>query len=272
MSTAVSLFVPDWASAGTTRAHEGARALAAALDRRPLVVDVPITVSAPTDRSRDLVARDEVLRELGAAAAAVKAAAPSRIRSILGTCGAEIAPVGWLNHHYAGDLAVVWLDAHGDLNTPTSSPSKRFHGMVLRTLLGEGDCDVAALVGRPLDPAQVVLAGTRDLDPPEQTYIDATEIAVVGPDQFSTPDALVAAIRATKRTHVYVHLDLDVLDPKEFPNVLVPAPDGVSLAALGRALEAIDDEFDCVGVSVVEYVVGETDLTAVVRELVSGVW
>ena len=55
-----------------------------------------------------------------------------------GTCGAEIAPVAYLNNHYESDLAILWFDAHGDLNTPKTSLSGHFHGMVLRTLLGEG--------------------------------------------------------------------------------------------------------------------------------------
>src|SRR5262249_54210983 len=159
---------------------------------------------ASLDRARDVVGRDAVLDELRRTVAAITKANPARLRSVLGTCGAEIATVGWLNQRYAGDLAVVWLDAHGDLNTPTTSPSNRFHGMALRTLLGEGDCDVASLVKRPLDPTQVVFAGTRDLDPPEQIYIDATGIAVVSPTQLERPDALSVALHATRRGHLYV--------------------------------------------------------------------
>ena len=88
-----------------------------------------------------------------------------------GTCGVEAAPVAYLNEQYDGDLAIVWFDAHGDLNAPATSPSGHFHGMVLRTLLGEGPHEYVGELRRPLRPAQLFLAGTRDLDPEESAYI-----------------------------------------------------------------------------------------------------
>ena len=101
---------------------------------------------------------------------AISARRPQRIFTIGGTCGGELAPVAYLNAHYRGDLAVVWLDAHADLNTPESSPSGRFHGMVLRTLLGAGPESLVSLVSRRLAPQQIVLAGVRDFDRDEATF------------------------------------------------------------------------------------------------------
>src|SRR6476659_3005821 len=97
---------------------------------------------------------------------------PCRILIVGGTCGAEVAPIGYLNEKYDGDLAVIWLDAHEDLNTPASSPSGHFHGMALRTLLGEGPDEYVSFLSRPLTPAQVFLAGSRDLDLPERVFIE----------------------------------------------------------------------------------------------------
>lgn len=268
-------FFPDWQSAGTTRAHEGAVALRRALPAFEPFIEVSVqtaeTVSLPPAARPDqaIVGRSSIVRDVRRAIETIDAAAPARIFSILGTCGAELAPVSHLNARYQGDLAVVWLDAHGDLNTPQSSPSKRFHGMILRTLLGDGDADLTGLVARHLEPAQVVLAGTRDLDPPERDYIKATVVSVVPPEALEgSPEALVAAVRHTGRRHLYIHLDLDVIDPGEFPNVMVPAPGGVSVAAVERALRALTTAFDRVGFSVVEYATGPTDLTLVVRRLV----
>jgi arginase len=82
------------------------------------------------------------------------------------------------------------------------------------------------------------------------------------------PAVLLAAVRGTGRRHVYIHLDLDVIDPAEFPNVLVPAPGGVSVAAVERAVHALTTSFDCVGFSVVEYAPGAQDLTGTVRRIV----
>jgi arginase len=270
-----SLFFPEWQSAGTTRAHEGAIALRRSLSAREPFLEVPVRTGEPVALAKDappdqaIVGRAAVVEGLRHAVAALETAAPGRLFSILGTCGAELAPVSYLNARYRGDLAVVWLDAHGDLNTPQSSPSKRFHGMVLRTLLGEGDADLTALMARPLEAAQVVLAGTRDLDPPERDVIAARRLTMVPPTSMKAgPAVLRAAVRATGRNHVYIHLDLDVIDPAEFPNVIVPAPGGVSVAAVERAIRALTTTLDCVGFSVVEYAPGSHDLTGIVRRIV----
>jgi len=270
-----SLFFPEWQSAGTTRAHEGALALRDAFSE--LFLEVPVRAGGSADLTQGsrpdqtIRGRTGVLEAIRAAVSLIAATTPARLFSILGTCGAELAPVAYLNARYKGDLAVVWLDAHGDMNTPESSPSKKFHGMVLRTLLGDGDPDLSALVTRPLEPGQIVLAGTRDLDPPEQEYIAAKRVTMVPPASMKSPDVLRAAVRGTGRRHIYVHLDLDVIDPAEFPNVLVPAPGGISVAALERTLRALVTSFDCVGLSVVEYATGPDDLTGVVQRMVEGV-
>ena len=100
-------------------------------------------------------------------------------------------------------LGVLWLDAHGDLNTPESSPSGNEWGMPLRMLLDRGT--VAA--------ADVVLWGARNLDPPEEEYIAATGID-------DDPAALLDRAEA-----VYVALDCDVLDPASWRSSC-PSPAG----------------------------------------------
>src|SRR5260370_10128057 len=88
---------------------------------------------------------------------------PRRIFPLGGDCGIDVVPISFLNKRYDGDLAVIWLDAHADANTPQSSPSKTFHGMALRTLLGEGVPQLAAASFSTLLPLQTFLAAVRDL-------------------------------------------------------------------------------------------------------------
>jgi arginase len=110
-------------------------------------------------------------------------------------------------------IAVVWFDAHGDLNTPETSPSGNLWGMPFRMLLDEG---IAAV-------ADAALVGARNLDPPEVEYMHA-----VGLDD--SVDRAVSGVDAT-----YIALDLDILDPSEV-DVLVPEPDGPSAAELESTL------------------------------------
>jgi arginase len=62
---------------------------------------------------------------------------PKKITTIGGDCAIEIIPISYLNKLYQGDICIVYIDAHADINTPESSPSKDFHGMPLRVLLGD---------------------------------------------------------------------------------------------------------------------------------------
>src|SRR5437764_234702 len=92
------------------------------------------------------------------------------VLTIGGDCGVELVPIGVARFRYGPGLGVAWFDAHPDLNTAATSPSGAFHGMVLRSLFGEGDPDFAA--DPALVPGRVALAGTRVFDPEERAAVD----------------------------------------------------------------------------------------------------
>ena len=155
---------------------------------------------------------------------AVASDLPARPLVLGGCCCSHVGAVEGLAARH-GHVAVLWLDAHGDLNTPETSPSGNEWGMPLRMLLDRGT----------LAAADVVLWGARNLDPPEEEFIAA---AGIGDD----PDALLARADA-----VYVALDCDVLDPDELA-VFMPEPGGPSLAEVEQLLARVRDSGKLVGV------------------------
>jgi arginase len=164
-----------------------------------------------------------------------------------GDCGVELAAV---EHATAsGDVAVVWFDAHPDLNTPQSSGSGAFTGMVLRALLGDGPLGSAT----PLDPGRVVLAGARMIDDAEDEFLAGSQIANVDVADLDTPEALVTAVRATGATSVYLHIDVDILDPSEFSGKGDPVPFGITPAQLIALIKAVRAEFTLVGAGITEF-------------------
>jgi len=246
--------LPEWQGYGVSdEPARGARLLASALfsDRDALTIEAPARES--------LVVRDQVLGLDSIAPRAVHTAAvirqrqPDRIFTVGATYGVELGPIGYLNNRYGGDLAVLWLDAHADLNTPASSPSGHFHGMVLRSLLGDGPSAIVGAIACPLTAAQTVLVGARDLDPPEAAFASAAGVALVATDDTADPAPLVALIRARGFGHVYVHFDLDILNPQDFGSSLMRAPGGPTLSSVERLITSICDTFTVVGASVVEY-------------------
>lgn len=113
-------------------------------------------------------------------------------------------------------LGVVWLDAHGDLNTPETSPSGNLWGMPLRMALDAGD----------VRPEDVALVGARNLDPPEAEFMAATGI----------DDSLERALAGVDA--VYVALDVDVLEPSEAA-MFMPEPGGPTLEDVERLLRDV---------------------------------
>jgi arginase family enzyme len=102
------------------------------------------------------------------------------------------------------------------------------------------------LVPDRADQAKVVLAGVRDLDPPEREALEAGPVTVIGASPVET---LVAVSNALDREPVYVHLDLDVIDPEEMA-AQFPAPDGLTAEKLFDVLEAVAETSELVGLEV----------------------
>ena len=143
------------------------------------------------------------------------------------------------------DAMVLWLDAHGDYNTPDTSGSGYLGGMCLAAACGEWE----AGLGDTIAPERVVLAGIRDLDSGERALLERSAATVIG---ASVVETLVAVKNALDGGPVFIHLDLDVLDPEEFP-AAVPAPGGLSSDKLYDLMEAVADESELVGLEVTAF-------------------
>lgn len=127
--------------------------------------------------------------------------------------------------------SIMWFDAHGDLHTAESSASGYPGGMVLRTLLGDGDPAITEATGlTPVPPERVTLVDARDLDAPESAYLAGSVLKHVPVEAATAPEG-----------PVYLHIDLDVIDAGALPGLRFPVspgptPDEVRNAAL-RILE-----------------------------------
>jgi arginase len=154
--------------------------------------------------------------------------------TIGGDCGVELAAVQHADSRQEA-MAVIWLDAHPDLNTPGSSPSGAFTGMVLRTLLGDGTPTLTPQ--KPLEPSRTILGGTRTMDDGENEFLRSSGIHTLAAHDL-TAQSITAALATTGASCVYIHIDLDVLDPAEFDGVADPMPFGVTLGSLLAVITA----------------------------------
>ncbi len=156
-----------------------------------------------------------------------------------------IGSIGGVSHD--ASTGVIWIDAHGDFNTPKTSPSGNVHGMPLAALTGNGD---AALVnigrdGLKVNPENVVLIGIRSLDEKERQHLKKSGVTVytmrdideVGISAL-TNKALMKLIHM-KRIHI--SLDMDAMDPVEAPGVGTPVPGGLTYREAHLLMEIIAD-------------------------------
>ena len=127
-------------------------------------------------------------------------------------------------------VAVIWFDAHGDLNTPATSPSGNQWGMPLRMLIDSGAVRVD----------DVALVGARNLDPPEEEFISAQGIHL-------GEDGIARALNDVNCA--YVAFDVDVLEPSEL-SVFMPEPSGFSLTEAERLLRAVDARTKVLGAGI----------------------
>ena len=247
--------VPQWQGSGSSRAMrllDGAEAIRGDLPSSATrVIEVPLEAgdaqgSGIHRMSSLLMVRERLAQELATISG------PAVV--VGGDCAVELAAIERVLP--GGDVAVVWFDAHPDLNTPESSPSGAFNGMVLRSLMGEGTAPLVA--SAPLPAERVILVGVRSVDPPEDEFIGSAGIVSVGVDAL-TPEGLVAAVAATGASSVYIHIDLDVLDPGDFGGLGYPEPFGVSTTALLDALKALLARFPLAGAGVTEFAPASLD-------------
>jgi arginase len=156
-------------------------------------------------------------------------------------------------------LGLIWFDAHGDANTPESTPSGNIHGMSLAVSLGMGDPDLVNLGGRApkVLSRNTVLIGIRDIDAGERDTLKKSGVTVYTMrdlDERGMRDVVDEAIRIASDGTVGVHLsfDLDVVDPEDAPGTGTPVWGGITYREAHLAMELLSDRAQIVAIDLVE--------------------
>ena len=167
-----------------------------------------------------------------------------------------VGTIGGVSHEHR--TGVFWVDAHGDFNTPDTSPTGNLHGMPLAALCGHGAPELVntGRAGAKVKPEDVVLFGIRDLDPGEQALIQSTGVAAYTMRQIDergiAPLAAEALTRLSAVDRIHVSLDLDAIDPQEAPGVGTRVPGGLSYREGHLLMELIAEHGGLGSVDVVE--------------------
>jgi arginase len=194
----------------------------------PLAPDQVVTAGLPAG---DPWERMAVLQSAVAGTVAREVASGACPIVMSGDCNTSAGIMAGLQRAGA-DPAIVWFDAHGDVQTLETTTSGYLGGLALRLLTAYRPELIAARLGlRPVPEDRIVLAGARDLDPPEVTYLAGAQITrreVAGLSAAGLPDG-----------PLYVHVDMDVIDGAGLPGLRFPAPGGPDAAQLADALRVL---------------------------------
>jgi arginase len=145
-------------------------------------------------------------------------------------------------------VGLVWFDAHGDMNTPETSPSGNIHGMPLAVAMGLGEKSLVELADSPqmVDGARAAVVGLRDVDPAERANIKETGIGAYTMrdiDERGMRHVMEDAIKraSTGTAGIHVSFDVDGIDPDFAPGVGTPSPGGISYREAHLAMEMLAD-------------------------------
>ena len=247
-----AMIFPQWQGAGRSIGYAaGTRFLGSLLPSSLPQHDVACDAGTEPLAIQERVKGLDILARQADRAAALRQTLPiGPVLTIGGDCAADLTTAAWAHEQRPGDVALIWIDGHADLNTPASSPSGHFHGMVVRSLMGEGPASLVRHVARPYAPHQVFYISARDCDPAESDDIARLDLfRLSAPDRI---DDLIAAITGRGLSRIHLHLDLDVLDPEIFPYVGVPAARGLTVEALCHALQRLREDFPLAGAAITE--------------------
>ncbi len=144
-----------------------------------------------------------------------------------------------------GRVGILWIDAHGDFNTPETTPSGNVHGMVVSSLMGMGP-DVLTIGTTRLRPEQIVQIGIRDLDSEEKTALARSGIKVMTMRDLDE-NGMAAVVRAALNAlgnvdAIHVSFDMDSLEPQIAPGVGTPVPGGLTYREAHLLLEMLADD------------------------------
>lgn len=269
----IRLLYPDSVSGGLSTYRLGARLMAALLpenDAQPLVkIDVPALNEVDPAVTNGIASEAAVLEGVRKARAALEAEAPDRVITVGGNCIVSLASFDHLHALYP-DAGILWLDAHPDVSLPENGYPNA-HAMVLGTLLGRGAPSLAAEMKNPAFGAKDLLyVGLQGLHDYQQQFLDDAGVDYSVQTEAFVSDERILEFLA-RHPQVFVHLDIDVLDPAFFHDTYFANPeltgDGsgggrMTIEELGRILRLVAAHAETPAFTIAEYLPFEAERLA----------
>lgn len=219
-----------------------------------ITAEVPVSLNI-NDRAveKGISARRMIVEQTAAALDIVRENAPEKIVTLGGECSVSVVPFTYLAVRYPDDVAIVWLDAHPDVNLPYDD-YKGYHAMALTACLGMGDDEIMKMLPGRIEASKALIVGLRSWDNGMKERQEQLGLKGLSPAEVAgNSDAILDWLKTTGVSKVVVHFDLDVLDPAEIIAGVGVEPDGMKMQEAVRVINDIAAEYDLVGLTVAEF-------------------
>lgn len=225
-------------------------------DSKTKVAKVPISLEYPKSAVREskngILNYDEILSQSKAALEILNTQKPDKILTLGGECSVSIAPFTYLANKYKDDVAIVWIDAHKDLNLQGDS-YEGYHAMALAACFGLIDKEgIAKILPAHFNPKDSILVGVRDFEGKKERC-EEIGVKVLSPDEARDSTKLLEWLKSRGKNKVVVHFDLDVLDPSELVMAVGVVENGLKIAEVVNLINAINTSYDLVGLTIAEH-------------------
>lgn len=277
MAKTIRLLYPESVSGGLSTYRLGARLMAAMLpenETQPLVkIDVPALGKTGPTITNGIASEAAVLEGIRKARAALEKEAPERVVTVGGNCIVSLASFDHLHALYP-EAGILWIDAHPDVSLPENGYPNA-HAMVLAALLGRGAPSLAKELKNPAFGAKDLLyIGLQGLHDYQRKFLDDAGVDyAVQTEAFVSDERILAFL--TEHPQVFVHLDIDVLDPAFFHDTYFANPELVgdgsgggrmTIEELGRILRIVSEKVETPAFTITEYLPFEAERLANVFE------
>ena len=216
-------------------------------------IEVPISLEMD-DRQPEqgIASRASILCQTQAALDLLNQNNPKKIVTLGGDCSVSVVPFTYLAAKYPHDVAIIWIDAHPDINLPYDSYTG-YHAMALSACLGKGDEEIIKLLPATVPASKTLLVGLRSWDKGMKERQKDWGIKGLAPYMTAqNSHEVINWIKTTDAKKVLIHFDLDVLDPQELRAGVGHDPNGMKIHEVVRLINDINITFDIVGLTVAE--------------------
>lgn len=213
---------------------------------------VPISLEYNRESKNGILNYDEIVAQSKAALEILNTHKPDKILTLGGECSVSVVPFSYLANKYKDDVAIVWIDAHKDLNLQGDS-YEGYHAMALAACFGLIDTDgIARILPAHFNPKDSILVGVRDFEGKKER-LEEIGVKYLSPEEARDSTKLLEWLKSRGKSKVVVHFDLDVLDPSELVMAVGVVENGLKIAEVVNLINAINTNYDLVGLSIAEH-------------------